>query len=109
MDSGTALSPIATDDTTHSNFTFVADNVGCSGLASEPSQQLSCMRNVSAAEIEDFFASYQESGVTPALGFDPIVDGSVIFANYTERALAGDSAKIVSSVLRHTYMAMLIA
>ncbi|KAK6397493.1 hypothetical protein LTR65_006470 [Meristemomyces frigidus] len=94
MDSGTAESPITTDDTTRSNFTFVANNVGCSDLASEPAQQLACMRNVSAAKLEDFFATYQESGATPALGFTPIVDGSVVFANYTERALAGQQAKI---------------
>ncbi|KAK5125190.1 hypothetical protein LTR85_000866 [Meristemomyces frigidus] len=94
MDSGTAESPITTDDTTHSNFTFVAEHVGCSGLASAPAQQLACMRNVSAAKLEDFFASYQESGATPGLGFDPIVDGAVVFANYTERAVAGQQANI---------------
>jgi cholinesterase len=97
MDSGTAFSSISTDDTTHSNITFVADHVGCNGTANDAAQQLACMRNASASSIEDFVATYEESGATPALSFDPIVDGTVVFANYTARALAGQQAKIVSS------------
>jgi len=44
MDSGTAFSPIAVNDSTHSNFTFVAEHVGCGGLAADPEKQLSCER-----------------------------------------------------------------
>jgi len=95
MDSGTAFTSTTVNDSTHSNFTFVADHVGCSGLADEPTQQLACMRNVSADKVEDFFASYQESGATPSIAFDPIQDNETVFSNYTERALAGQQAKIV--------------
>jgi len=58
------------------------------------------MRSVPADTLENFFATYQESGASPALGFTPIIDNEVVFANYTERALAGDQAKIVSHHLR---------
>lgn len=74
MDSGTAFSPIAVSDSTHSNFTFVADNVGCGGLGADPEKQVRCMRNVPAGILEDLFATYQESGGSPALGFTPIID-----------------------------------
>ncbi|KAK5135196.1 hypothetical protein LTR08_005583 [Meristemomyces frigidus] len=97
MDSGTALTGGYVDPM-HSNFTFVADHVGCSGLASKPTQQLACMRNVSATTIENFYATYQESGAAPGISFSPTVDGIVVFSNYTERAFAGLQAKIPAIV-----------
>lgn len=96
MDSGTAQSPIAVNDPTHSNFSYVANHVGCSGLAGDAAQQLSCMRGIDASSLENFIATYAESGTTPALSFDPIVDNEVVFANYTERALQNQQAQIVS-------------
>lgn len=95
MDSGTALSPIATDDQTGANFTFVAENVGCAGLADEPAQQLACMRGLEAEVIEVFVSSYQESGLAPSISFVPIEDEELVFSNYTERAEAGLQAKLV--------------
>lgn len=99
MDSGTAQSPIAVSNTDHSNFTFVAEHVGCSGLATKPAQQLECMRGVSATVIEDFVATYAESAVTPALSFSPIVDEVDVFSNYTQRGLDGLQAQIVCCAL----------
>lgn len=99
MDSGTAESPTVSTDFAHTNFTFVADHVGCSGLASDPASQLSCMKSVDAAALENFVANYQENGTTPAIAFTPIPDGQVVFSNYTERALQGLQAKIVSEFL----------
>ena len=101
MDSGTAFSPIAVQDLTRSNFTFVAEHVGCSGLANDALQQLTCMRGVDADTIEDFVAVYAENGTLPALSFDPIVDEEIVFSNYTERALTGEQANIVSRTLLH--------
>ncbi|KAF2769024.1 acetylcholinesterase [Teratosphaeria nubilosa] len=94
MDSGTAFSPINVQPGTHSNFTFVADHVGCSGLATDPAQQLACMRNVGADTIEKFIATYAEDGTSPSLSFHPVIDDDIVFANYTERALANKQAKI---------------
>ena len=95
MDSGTAFLPIRSQDASHSNFSFVAANVGCGGLESEPATQLDCMRNVSAATLEGFLEQYQEAGTTPAISFVPIADEKTIFSNYTDRALKGLQAKIV--------------
>ena len=103
MDSGSAfLGGLSVNDPTHSSFTFVADHVGCAGVASDPQAQLSCMRNVSAATIENYVAVYQESGAIPPIYFGPIIDEILVFANYTERALAGLQAKIVRVVLHAT-------
>ncbi|KAF3763180.1 alpha/beta-hydrolase [Cryphonectria parasitica EP155] len=94
MDSGTALSPIATEDQTHANFSFVAEHVGCANLTGDYGQQLACMRGVDAATLEDFVAAYDESGASPSISFVPVVDDKIVFANYTERAEAGLQAQI---------------
>jgi len=109
MNSGTANSPTSVNDTTHANFTFVAEHVGCAGLGGDAAQQLACMRGVNANTIEDFLATYQEGGNTPALSFDPVVDGKIIFQNYTERARASQQAKIVSLPLLISTTAYAIA
>ncbi|KAJ4413451.1 hypothetical protein N0V82_008525 [Gnomoniopsis sp. IMI 355080] len=94
MDSGTAFSPIAVEDTTHSNFSFVAENVGCANVTDGYAGQLDCMRSVDAAKIEDFVATYQESGMSPAISFGPVVDERLVFSNYTKQANAGLQADI---------------
>jgi cholinesterase len=96
MDSGTAFTPFFTvNDTARSNFTFVANGVGCAGLEDDPEQQLSCMRNVDGDVINNFIANYSETGELPGLAFVPIEENSLIFSNYTQRASDGLQAKIV--------------
>lgn len=96
MNSGTAFTPFFTvNDTARSNFTFVADHVGCSGLGDSPAQQLSCMRSIDGDVINDFVANYSETGGMPGLAFVPVEDNTVIFSNYTQRASDGLQAKIV--------------
>lgn len=102
MDSGTAFSDTTSNDVSQSNFTFVAENIGCGGLGNDPVSQLACMREVSADKIEGFVAKYQESGETPAIGFNPIPDNNIVFENYTERALAGKQAQVVSYTRHRT-------
>lgn len=97
MESGTALIPQG-NDATGSNFSFVASNVGCGGLASNADAELACMRKVPAKTIEDFVAKYSDSGGSPGLSFGPIPDGKSVFADYKQRALDGKQAKIVSSI-----------
>lgn len=99
MDSGTAESGLVSADTPHSNFTFVAENVGCSGLSEDSAKELECMRGVDAIKISDFIASYAESGSSPSLGFNPVPDERVVFSNYTQRALQDQQAQIVHSPL----------
>lgn len=96
MDSGTAQTNTKSADISQSNFTFVAQNLGCGGYGDDSAGRLSCMRKVDGKKIEDFLANYAESAQTPAIGFDPVVDGKVVFANYTERALQGKQADVVS-------------
>lgn len=95
MDSGTAESGLTSADTPHTNFTFVAENVGCGGLKADPAKELECMRGVDATKIRDFLASYAESGDSPSLGFNPVPDGKIVFSNYTQRALEDKQAQIV--------------
>lgn len=95
LDSGTSLSSIITTDTTQSNFTFVADNVGCDGFDGDSSGLIKCMRGVDASKINDFIASYSESGQQPGIGFRPVVDERVVFSDYEDRMLQGKQAKIV--------------
>jgi len=96
MDSGTAQTNTKSADVAQSNFTLVAENFGCSGFGDDSAGRLSCMRKVDGNKIEDYLAAYAQSARTPALAFDPVVDGKVVFANYTERALQGKQANVVS-------------
>ena len=96
LDSGTSLSALTSADTAQSNFTFVAENVGCGGFDDDASGRLSCMRGVDADKINDFIATYAKSAQQPAIGFRPVVDDKVVFSNYSERMLQGKQAKIVS-------------
>lgn len=95
MDSGTAFLPIR-GDATGASFSYVASQVGCAGLANDTTAQLVCMRKVPAETIENFVAGQSNSGASPSLAFGPIADEKLIFANYTQRALAGKQASIVS-------------
>lgn len=95
MNSGSELLDLTTADPGSSNFTFLAGQLGCGGLA--PAEELACMRGVDAFAIEDFLHSYQDAATTPAITFTPVVDEKTVFADYHARALAGQVAKIVSS------------
>lgn len=96
MDSGTAQTPFTSTDLGHTNFTFIAKNVGCGGFAKKPAAELACMKKVEASKIEDFIASYQGHGKAPGIAFVPVEDENVVFANYTQRSLNGEQARIVS-------------
>ncbi|KAM3065381.1 hypothetical protein ACMFMF_011105 [Clarireedia jacksonii] len=89
-DSGNALRVISVDDPSHTNFTFVASHFNCSSASSSADELLSCMRQVSAVDIESFLKSYQDSQVAPTISFNPAVDNTIFFSNYTSRLLAGN-------------------
>lgn len=97
LDSGTSFSAITTSDTAQTNFTFVAENVGCSGFGDDSSGLLKCMRSVDALKINDFITKYSESAQEPGIGFRPVIDEKTVFSNYTDRMLQGKQAKIVST------------
>ncbi|KKY21055.1 putative para-nitrobenzyl esterase [Diplodia seriata] len=90
MDSGTAhLDQLTSWDLGHTNFTFVAQGVGCGNTTSD-AEELSCMRSVPAWKIEKFVAAYEDSGASPSITFAPRVDNAWVFGNYTERIRDAD-------------------
>ena len=92
MTSGTALLPTTqSQDFLHTNFSSVANNVGCAGLDAE--QELSCVRGVPAQTIAQFVQNFNG---TSKLKFAPIADEKLVFKNYTARALKGLVAEVVS-------------
>lgn len=95
MDSGSEELDISSKDITHSNFTYVATQFGCGGLAADA--ELACVRKLDAQAVTDFLHQYNDNQTTPTLTFTPIVDGKTVFANYSEQTLAGKVAKIVSN------------
>jgi len=97
LDSGTVFSDITSSDKAQTNFTFVAENVGCGGFSNDSSSLLSCMRGVDGVKINDFIAEYTKSAQQPAISFGPVVDEKTVYSNYTERMLEGKQAKIVSA------------
>ncbi|KAL2069852.1 hypothetical protein VTL71DRAFT_14531 [Oculimacula yallundae] len=89
MNSGTVhLDQLVSPDSVHSNFTWVASNVGCANQT-DAAAELACMRKVPAAVIEDFVQAYEDSGVSPSMTFAPTVDDVIVFGNYTERTAMG--------------------
>lgn len=95
LDSSSALSSGSGNVETGSNFTFVAEQLGCANLTA--TEELSCMKNVSFMEIEEFLKSYQDGGDMPTIRFTPQADNETRFANYTERTLAGNFSKVVGT------------
>ena len=87
-DSGSSDRPGGTD-VGQTNFTSFAAHFNCSGPT-----MLACMRNVSATDIIDYLAEYQDSGTLPAISFVAIADNVTAFSNYTERLIAGNYSKV---------------
>lgn len=95
MHSGNVFATGASVDVEHTNFTFVAQNLGCGNMS--PREELVCMRNnVSAEALVAFYKNYTLGANDPALKFTTIVDNVTKFHNYRERAMAGNFSKLVS-------------
>ncbi|TGO65896.1 hypothetical protein BOTNAR_0073g00210 [Botryotinia narcissicola] len=78
-------------DTTHSNFTFLANELGCNG---NTTSQVECMSTYPQADIEAFIQYWTDAGKTPALVFQSYNDNNNTFANYTAAYLSGHYAKL---------------
>ena len=90
MDSGSSFLSIGTGpDTTHSNFSFVASQLGCDGL--NASAKLTCMRDVPVDKIVNFISRYN---ATPPISFAPVPDEKLVFSNYTQRYEIGALARL---------------
>ena len=70
--SGSVFLNIGSSDTAQSNFTFVAQHFGCS--SSNATERLTCMRNISSVDIENFIGRYGDNGTMPSLNFGPVAD-----------------------------------
>lgn len=98
MDSGTANAREYASDT--SNFTSVANALGCPGDASA---QLTCMRALPASTIENYLADTADDPSSQiSLTFNPIADNKVVFSNYTARALADQSSRLPAIIGTNT-------
>ena len=95
MDSGTVYLTQGTQDPIHSNFTFVAENLGCGNLSAKA--ELQCMRKVDVQEIESFVGHYIDSNATKQITFTPTYN-NVSFFNadtYTAKSIAGNYSRLV--------------
>lgn len=97
MDSGTAHLDIliSRGEGDFSSFSRVAAGVGCANQTTAAAE-LACMRGVPAEKIEAFVADYEDGANDPSINFIPLVDGKLVFDNYTERAAAGNMSSLVS-------------
>jgi hypothetical protein len=92
-DSGSAELPGSTD-TAQSNFTFLAGLVNCSNLG--PQSTIACVQKVPAVTLENALSNYAISGAKPTIAFTPFPDNKTSFGNFTDRAVRGLVATIVS-------------
>lgn len=76
-------------DPAQTNFTFVAQNVGCADRLQTAESELDCMRTIPYNDIEDFLVAYANASSVPRLAFSPIWDNVTRFSNYPERARLG--------------------
>jgi carboxylesterase type B len=97
MQSGSAFASFWRKDETHSNFTFVAKNLGCD-FAEDPIAEIECMRQVPLAQIMNFVGQYGDNKTTPSIAFRPSPDGRIVFENYTDRANKGLISKVPALV-----------
>ncbi|KAK6063899.1 chlorogenic acid esterase precursor [Seiridium cupressi] len=99
LQSGTIITANPPQDPTHSNFSFVARNVGCESPAGDDEDEngtaeLDCMRRVPFAMIENFIGQYGDRGETPALSFNLIRDDVIVFNDYEALSEAGKFARV---------------
>ncbi|KAH9904855.1 acetylcholinesterase [Xylariomycetidae sp. FL2044] len=86
-------------DPGHTNFSFVARHFGCAfACDSDGAAELDCMRRVPFARLVNFVGQWNDRGAAPALGFNAVVDGRVVFADYAARAAAGAVARVPALV-----------
>ena len=80
---------------TGSNFTYVAQQVGCANETSTPDAELECMQNANATAIIEVYNKYNATlngGL--ALSFSTAADNQTRFSNYTDLRQRGLFAKV---------------
>lgn len=84
-------------DTTHANWTYIAEAFGCTG---NQSAVLACLELVPSADIEAFQQYRGDSGQTPAFAFQWKGDNVTTFNNGTLAYLSGHYSKL-PKILAH--------
>ena len=97
MMSGTAMVNISRPDTKHSNFTFVAKNLGCD-FPDDPAAELACMKQVPMSLLQNFVGEYKDNATRPTMTFKPAPDERIVFFNYTTRDREGHLPRIPALV-----------
>jgi acetylcholinesterase len=92
MNSGTALLGTVSRDTGHTNFTFVAENLGCKNATA--AAEMECMRAVPYQTIQDFLKRYQDGGKGAPISFVPVQDEVTFFTDPAARARDGELTKL---------------
>lgn len=92
MESGSVFATGRFVDFSHSNFTFVAQHVGCGNMSAV--DELSCMRSVSWESLINFYFTYNQKHSTGQLKFTTLPDNTTKFNDYEERALAGNFSRL---------------
>lgn len=86
---------ISGDPTDHSNFTYVAERVGCN--SNDKDEVFSCMQEVAPEKIVDVLDHYDaKANGGKMLNFQPQADNETSFSNYTDLQVRGQFAPLVS-------------
>ena len=84
-------------DWTHSNFTFVANNVGCDH-PDNSTAELECMQSVPYHDIINFMGQYNDNSSTnpdqAPISFNTIADERIVFSDYEDRYKSGFVSKL---------------
>ncbi|KAB2575178.1 Acetylcholinesterase [Lasiodiplodia theobromae] len=88
--SGLADSGLTKIDAAGTNFTYVAEQIGCSTTTASDDEVLACMQQADAADIIAVLNTYNATANGGrALSFTPAADGLTNFADYEERQEQG--------------------
>jgi carboxylesterase type B len=92
MMSGTTYLLPSGPDVAHTNFSYVANGLGCH--YQDAAAELECMRKVPVKLIENFVGHYADNATLPALSFGPVPDDKIVFSDYKSRYAAGLYSKV---------------
>ncbi|KAH7305924.1 Alpha/Beta hydrolase protein [Stachybotrys elegans] len=106
MESGLVVDSSFPRDLDFSNFTFVAQNVGCANPCGREcvddeefgAAELDCMRQVSMSQMINFLGQYGDRAEQPPLTWTLIPDDKIVFSDYHARAEQGLIARRPSIV-----------
>ena len=99
-ESAVALMAHGLTDPNHTNFSYVAGQMGCPAN-STGEEELECMRMADAEIVEGLLEQQADFGPAPALYFAPVRDGELVFGpvEYRAKGAAGNFSKLVSLVV----------